>query len=94
MNLYYYIGFLAVMSALAFVLYFADKRKAQCGAWRIKESLLLSVGFLGGAVGALLAMKLFRHKTKHSYFWIVNFAGLVLHILLLIFFVLRETGAL
>ena len=27
--------------------------------------VLLSVGFFGGAVGALLGMKLFRHKTKH-----------------------------
>lgn len=73
----YYLIFLAVMSAAAFILYMADKKKAQKRKWRIKEAVLLGTGLLGGAVGALAAMKIFRHKTKHWYFWAVNIIGLL-----------------
>ena len=66
-----------VMSVIAFFAYGADKRKAKKGAWRTPEAVLLGLGFFGGAVGALVGMKLFRHKTKHFYFWIINFLGLV-----------------
>lgn len=71
---------IAVMSIVAFILYGVDKRKAKREAWRIPEAVLLGWGFFGGAVGALCAMKVFRHKTKHWYFWAVNILGLVLHI--------------
>jgi uncharacterized membrane protein YsdA (DUF1294 family) len=73
----YYLTFLAVMSVIAFLLYGADKRKARNGRWRIRESTLLLTGFFGGAVGALLGMELFRHKTRHWYFWLVNLLGLL-----------------
>ena len=75
----YYLLFLALMSLVAFIMYGVDKSKAKRGAWRISEAALLGVGFCGGAIGALLAMNTFRHKTKHWYFWAVNVAGLVLH---------------
>lgn len=74
----------AVMSVIALILYGSDKRRAQRGRWRIRESVLLSVSFFGGAVGALLGMKLFHHKTKHWYFWAVSFLGLAAQIALLI----------
>lgn len=78
--LYIYLAFLAIMSVTAIILYRADKTKAQNGKWRIKEATLLGVSFFGGAIGALLAMKLFRHKTKHWYFWAVNIAGLLVQL--------------
>lgn len=73
----YYLVFIGVMSLLAFVAYFADKKKAKKGAWRISEKVLLCMGFLGGSVGALAAMQMFRHKTRHYYFYIVNILGLI-----------------
>ena len=72
----YLLSAFAVLSLAALFLYAADKRRAKRKKWRVSESVLLSVGFLGGAVGALAAMKLFRHKTKHWYFWAVNLLGL------------------
>ncbi len=71
---------IAFMSIVAFILYGVDKKKAQKGAWRIPEAVLLGWGFFGGACGALCAMKVFRHKTKHWYFWAVNILGLIVHI--------------
>jgi uncharacterized membrane protein YsdA (DUF1294 family) len=67
--------YLAVWRFLALILYGADKAKAKAGAWRIPEKTLLGAGFFGGAAGALLGMRLFHHKTRHWYFWAVNFAG-------------------
>lgn len=73
----YYLIILAAVSLVAFISYGVDKSKAKKKKWRTPESMLLSLGFFGGAVGALLGMKAFRHKTKHWYFWAVNVLGLV-----------------
>ena len=77
------------MSVIAFILYKIDKNKAQKGKWRIKEATLLGVGFFGGAVGAIAAMKVFRHKTKHWYFWAVNIVGLAVQAAVLYFVFLK-----
>ncbi len=53
---------------VAFLLFGIDKRRAIQGQWRIPERVLLGVAVLGGGPGALLGMKLFRHKTKHLKF--------------------------
>jgi uncharacterized membrane protein YsdA (DUF1294 family) len=86
--LLYYGIFIAAMSLIAFIFYAVDKKKAKRGKWRIPEATLLGLGFCGGAVGALLAMKSLRHKTKHWYFWVVNIIGLVLHIAIAVWIVL------
>lgn len=72
----YLLLFFAAMSLLALILYGVDKIKAKGGYWRIPEVTLLGLGFFGGALGALLGMKLWRHKTRHWYFWAVNILGL------------------
>ena len=72
----YFLIFLGVMSFFAFCLYGIDKRKAQKGRFRIRESVLLGFSFFGGALGGSLGMSLFRHKTKHWYFRVVNLLGL------------------
>jgi uncharacterized membrane protein YsdA (DUF1294 family) len=73
-----YIGILIVVSLITFVLYGVDKSKARRHAWRIPEKILLGFGLLGGAVGGLLGMNAFHHKTKHGYFWVVNILGLII----------------
>ena len=72
-----FLAVLSVGSIVAFALYGIDKSKAKRGAWRISEKALLLSGFLCGSVGALAAMQLFRHKTKHYYFYLVNVLGLL-----------------
>jgi len=73
---------LLLVNLLAFALYGIDKLKAKKGAWRIPESTLLLVAFLGGSLGALLGMELFRHKTKHAKFKVLVPLFLILHITL------------
>ena len=59
---------LLVLSLIAFVLYGADKEKAVRRTRRIPEKTLLLSAAFGGALGALLGMLVFRHKTKHPRF--------------------------
>ena len=60
--------YLVLVNACAFALMLADKLKAKTGAWRIPEAALLTTAVLGGSVGAIMGMYLFRHKTRHSAF--------------------------
>lgn len=75
----------AFLSALALVSYALDKGRAKRHRRRIPEAFLLGVGFCGGSVGALCGMLLFRHKTRHLYFWIANVAGLAWQVALCLF---------
>jgi uncharacterized membrane protein YsdA (DUF1294 family) len=58
----------AVVSVVTFVAYALDKRAAADGRWRTSESVLLSLGLLGGWPGAVLAQQWFRHKTRKAAF--------------------------
>ena len=80
---------LAAVNLLAFALYGVDKVKSKKGAWRIPEATLLLVAFLGGSVGALLGMEVFRHKTRHAKFRILVPLFLILHIALAVYMVKR-----
>ena len=71
------IAFFLVMSIAAYTAYGRDKRLAREHKRRISEKTLLSLSFFGGAAGALAAMQLFRHKTKHWYFYAVGIAGIL-----------------
>ena len=62
--------YLIIINVATFFVYGIDKRKARLNRWRIPESTLLLLAAVGGSVGALLGMKLFRHKTKHRKFTI------------------------
>lgn len=62
--------YLVLVNAAAFVLMLADKLKAKRGAWRIPEATLMGIAAIGGSIGAIAGMQLFRHKTKHPKFYI------------------------
>ncbi len=59
---------LIAINLVTFAVYGADKRRARRGAWRVPEKTLFLLPLLGGSIGALLGMRVFRHKTKHWYF--------------------------
>ena len=59
---------LVFINAATFAVYGVDKRRARRGAWRVPEKTLFLLPLLGGSIGALLGMRVFRHKTKHWYF--------------------------
>ena len=58
------------MSIAAFAAMARDKAQAIRGAYRIRETTLLSLAVLGGGPGALFAMLLLRHKTRKPAFFL------------------------
>lgn len=60
--------YLIVINILTFAVYGIDKRKARQGSWRISEATLLMLAVIGGTIGALLGMQVWRHKTMHLKF--------------------------
>ena len=61
-------GYLIVLNLLLFVLMGRDKAAAQRGARRTPETTLLALAVIGGSVGGVLGMVLFRHKTRKPAF--------------------------
>ena len=75
-------GYLAAVNLAAFALMGVDKRRVRRGAWRISEKALFLPAVLGGALGGLLGMRVFHHKTKHWYFRFGMPALLIVQIIL------------
>jgi len=67
----WFVGFYALMSAISFSLYGLDKRSSTRGGWRTSEARLHLIELLGGWPGALLAQRVFRHKTRKMSFLVV-----------------------
>ena len=61
-------SYLLIINAAGFLLMLVDKWKARKNRWRVRESTLLLIAALGGSVGSLAGMYLFRHKTRHLKF--------------------------
>lgn len=78
------ICYLILINLIAFFLMGIDKRKARTGAWRIPEKTLFLSAILGGSIGAIAGMQLFRHKTRHQSFVVGMPAILIVQILLAI----------
>jgi uncharacterized membrane protein YsdA (DUF1294 family) len=68
-----------IVSGLAFLLYWSDKRKARLDRWRIPENVLHAVELAGGWPGALLAQQVFRHKTRKLSFQLLFWMIVLLH---------------
>ena len=69
----------AVVSVVAFLLYWSDKRKAQTNRWRTPENILHAVELAGGWPGALIAQQVFRHKTRKVSFQVLFWVIVLLH---------------
>ena len=81
--------YLIAINVVTFLVYGLDKWKAKRDAWRIKESTLLLLAVVGGSVGALLGMQVFRHKTKHVQFTVGVPVILLAQIALVVWWLLR-----
>ncbi|MDE7422518.1 MAG: DUF1294 domain-containing protein [Lachnospiraceae bacterium] len=77
-------AYLVLANLVGFVLMGIDKHKARKKQWRIPEKTLFLSAILGGSIGALYGMHLFRHKTKHKSFVFGMPAILVVQLLLII----------
>ena len=62
--------YLLCINIFGFLIMGIDKFKAQKGYWRTPEKTIFSITLLGGGIGTILGMYVFRHKTKKMKFTI------------------------
>ncbi len=77
--------YLGAVNIIGFLIMGIDKLKARKRGFRIPEATLFLVALMGGSVGSLLGMYLFRHKTRHRKFTIGMPLILLLQIALIAF---------
>lgn len=60
-----------MMNINSFYLFAKDKRQSKKNSWRVRERSLLLFTICLGGIGSFLAMKFYRHKTKHFHFNVI-----------------------
>ena len=60
--------YLLAINLAAFGAFWLDKRAAERGRWRTKESTLLMLAVIGGTSGAIAGQQILRHKTRKEPF--------------------------
>lgn len=71
------------ISAVTFAAFGWDKMQAQAGGWRTRENTLHTLALLGGWPGGLLAMRLFRHKTRKLSFQLLFWLAVIANVYVL-----------
>lgn len=66
--IYIYSIYLCIVNLIAFFIFGIDKLKAKRGSYRISEKTLITICAVGGALGGLLGMMIFHHKTQKPKF--------------------------
>lgn len=81
--------YLLIMNLFTFLIMGIDKKKAKKGSWRVPEKTLFTLVILGGGIGGIAGMYVFRHKTKKMKF-IIGFPLIIIMqiaVIITIFFV-------
>lgn len=82
--------YLIIINLVSFLAMYIDKKRAKWGKWRIKESTLFILVLLGGGIGGIAGMYVFRHKTKKPRF-VIGFPAILITeiICVIIFFAIK-----
>jgi len=78
------IVYILILSIISFIFMGIDKKRALNNKWRIKESTLLLLSFIGGAIGTFIGMKVFNHKIRNKKFYLAVPILCIIIILMLI----------
>ena len=62
--------YLFIINIFGFFIMGWDKLMAKTGFWRTPEKTLFTITFLGGGIGTIAGMYVFRHKTRKLRFTI------------------------
>ena len=64
-EVYLFFSFIILLNIVSFILFQWDKRLLRHHRSGISAQILMTIAFLGGALGELLAMLVFHHKWHH-----------------------------
>ena len=81
--------YLFAINIITFIFFGLDKYAANNDKWRIKNVTLLGLAFIGGTIGGLIAMYVFRHKTQKDYYTVGLWLMIIMQIILLIYLFYR-----
>ena len=81
-------AYLILINVITFIVFGVDKRNAACGKWRVREITLLELAIVGGSIGGITAMRVFRHKTQKMKFKICMPLIFILHCSVAVYLVL------
>ena len=79
--------YFVVINVLTFLIMWWDKHEAKLGDWRVSEQFLFLLVLLGGGIGGIAGMYVFRHKTKKLKFTLGLPVILILEIVLVIYLI-------
>lgn len=82
----YLLIYLGLINLISFLAFSFDKYRANRGKRRLKNGLLLGLSFIGGAIGGLIGMKVFRHKIKKAYYKMGLPLMILMQVLILVLF--------
>ena len=74
-----------IINVLGFAAMGIDKWKAKKGRWRIPENTLFMFTILGGGIGTISGMYVFRHKTKKAKFTVGMPVIFILEVILVVY---------
>ena len=83
------IVYLLAINLIGLLIMYIDKRKAKYGRWRIPEKTLLIIALLGGSIGTISGMYLFRHKTQKIKFTLGFPTILISEIIIIVYFLIK-----
>ena len=78
------LAYLLIMNLIAFIAYGIDKSRAQNARRRTPEKTLIGLAGAGGALGALIGMLVFHHKTRKLKFTVLVPLFLIIQAVILI----------
>ena len=81
--------YLLIINLIGLLIMYIDKRKAKYEKWRIPEKTLLMVALLGGSIGTMTGMYLFRHKTKKLKFTLGFPTILISEVVIIAYFLIK-----
>lgn len=74
--------YLGAINIITFAVFGYDKKQAEWRNWRVPESQLLLITFIGGTAGAIIGMQYFKHKRKKASFMLKFSAVMILQVIL------------
>lgn len=66
----YFLIYIVLINSITFMVYGADKNRARNKQWRIPELTLILLCLIGGAIGGLISMVIYKHKLSKKRFYI------------------------
>lgn len=79
-----FLSYISVVSIILCIFMYVDKRRAIKHEWRIQEKTLFLLAILGGAIGGVVGMYAFRHKTKQNRFVFIFPLLAAIHVYLIV----------